>query len=105
MADLDFSVLLEDLTKDGNRWEQMGADLAGTYQKVLTLCALGTHVLDGVSFAQGFKGSYDQHYQEYLTFFQEGVTYLVSLKLKLDSTRAAYEASDEYQQWQAETGH
>ena len=98
--DLDFGVLLDDLTNDAAKWREVNEVLSSALTTAQG-CELGFGVTDGLSFAAGFKDHYDAAQNEFVTYLQQGVTALEEIAVNLESTRTTYEASDEYAQWKA----
>ncbi|PKI89928.1 hypothetical protein CW368_12250 [Actinomycetales bacterium SN12] len=98
--DLDFGVMLDDLTSDAAKWREVNGVLS-TALSTARACQLGFGVTDGLSFAAGFKGHYDSAHQEFVTYLEQGVTALEEIAVNLEDTRTTYEASDEYAQWKA----
>jgi len=98
--DLDFGVLLDDLTNDAAKWREINGVL-GTALTTARGCDLGFGVTDGLSFAAGFKSHYDAAHAEFVTYLEQGVAAFEEIAVNLENTRTTYEASDEYAQWKA----
>lgn len=105
MADeLDFSVVLDDFTKDAARWREINTVVHQAYSDAVGVEEVPFMVTDGLSYAAGFTDQYNRLASRTVAYLLDGNGAFESLAVKLEDTRREYEASEEYAEWKVANG-
>ncbi|MFG6445651.1 hypothetical protein ACFXQA_10325 [Microbacterium sp. P07] len=99
--DLDFSVVLDDFTKDAETWREINAYVETSHSAAAGVETVPFGVTDGISYAAGFKEQYDRLAGSTVTYLKGGHGAIESIAVALEDTRKEYLASDEYAEWLA----
>ncbi|MFG6476700.1 hypothetical protein ACFXP7_09990 [Microbacterium sp. P06] len=99
--DLDFSVVLDDFTKDAAKWREINVVVETSRATADAVDTVPFAVTDGISYAAGFKEQYDRLAASTVTYLTSGRDAMESIAVALEDTRTEYLASDEYAEWLA----
>lgn len=102
--ELDFSVLLDDFTKDAAKWRDIGTVVGTSRAAAAAVETVPPLVTDGISYAAGFKEQYDQLASWTVDYLSSAGTALEEIATSLEDTRREYLDSEEYAVWKSTHG-
>ncbi|MGV8884270.1 MAG: type VII secretion target [Microbacteriaceae bacterium] len=89
MANLDYSVLIDDLTSDAEQWDKVAA-VVGEAQTIAASLELEDFATDGISFGLGFQTQYNNAQEHIASYILAGQTTMTEIATKLRTTRDLY---------------
>jgi hypothetical protein len=92
--DVDLDVVLEDLLTDANKWDDVGGVVGEAHSIATGVELCPDMVTDGLSYAQGFQGQYNELAGEATSFLNGGVSAISGIASRLRDTHDAYELAE-----------
>ncbi|MFV0374456.1 hypothetical protein [Microbacterium sp.] len=96
MSDTEVEVVLEDFDVDEASWRAIADVFAEAVGLATPIANIPLLVTDGVAFAAGFKGQYEDLAGWLVTHLNDGVNALNDIADRLDETQQEYAAANDY---------
>jgi hypothetical protein len=93
MADLDYAVLVDDLTSDADQWDRVST-VVGEAATIADGLELEDFATDGISLALGFAAQYNVAVRQTAEYIRTGQTTMADIADRLRTTRDLYAAAE-----------
>lgn len=93
--DLDLAVVIEDLATDAAKWREIADVVTEAVVLGRAIESVPNMVTDGLSYAAGFQGQYDELASGAVKYIEDGATAMNSVADRLDATREEYLESED----------